>query len=400
MKHISRRNFIKKTGLATAGTMAIPMFLKAFERHPLKKNSQHKKLIIIQFTGGNDGLNAIVPYTNDLYYSKRPSIAVRAKDVLKATDELGFNPNLKILKELYENAELSVINSVGYPDPDRSHFRSMDIWHSASDSNQFLSTGWLGRYLDKNAMGQAHQAIELDDTLSMALKGQQASGFAMRNAYQLHKTTNSKIIKAVAQHHHDHEHEEQVAYLYKTLSDTVSSADYLFEKSKIYRSSESYPKGKMGQEFKQVAELIISGCDTQIYYLTIGGFDTHSNQVNQQNKLFKDYSNALSALIKDLKKNNQWNNSLIMTFSEFGRRVAENGSKGTDHGKANNLYLMGGDIKKAGFFNKAADLKNLDNGDLNYEIDFRRVYANILKDWLQTNSQTILYQSFDSLNIV
>ena len=150
MKNISRRNFIRKTGLVTAGTMAIPMFLKAFERHPLKNNSQHKKLIIIQFSGGNDGLNAIVPYTNDLYYSNRPTIAVKANDVLKATDELGFNPNLKILKDLYDNAELSIVNSVGYPDPDRSHFRSMDIWHTASDANEFLSTGWLGRYLDNH----------------------------------------------------------------------------------------------------------------------------------------------------------------------------------------------------------------------------------------------------------
>jgi uncharacterized protein (DUF1501 family) len=400
MKNLSRRNFIKRTGLATAGTMAVPMFLKAFENRPFLANTTQKKLIIIQFSGGNDGLNAIVPYTNDIYYRNRPSIAVKPSEVLKATDELGFNPNLKVLRNLYDEGSLSIINNIGYPDPDRSHFRSMDIWHSASGANQFLSSGWLGRYLDQDHRGIAHKAIEIDDTLSMALKGQQKSGFAMSNPYQLHKTTNNKTIRTVRQHHHDHEHEESVAYLYKTLSNTVSSADYLFEKSKVYRSTETYPKGKLGKEFKQVAELIISGSDTQIYYLTIGGFDTHSNQVNQQNKLFRDYAAAIAALVNDLKKNNQWKNSLVMTFSEFGRRVAENGSRGTDHGKANNLYLMGGSIKKAGFYNDGPDLDNLDNGDLSFEIDFRRVYANILNDWLQTDSQTILRQQFKGLGIV
>ena len=400
MKNISRRNFIKKTGLATAGTMAVPLFLKAFENRPFRDKKNQKKLIIIQFNGGNDGLNAVVPYTNDIYYKNRPSIAIPSTNVLKATDTLGFNPNLKILLSLYDDGSLSIINNIGYPDPDRSHFRSMDIWHTASNSNQFLSSGWLGRYLDNHQQRIAHQAIEIDDTLSLALKGKRNHGFAMSNPYQLHKTTNNKIIQTVRQHHHDHEHEEAVAYLYKTLSNTISSADYLFEKSKVYRSTETYPKGKLGKDFKQVAELIISGSDTQIYYLTIGGFDTHSNQVNQQNKLFKNYSEALAAFVRDLKKNDHWNDSLIMTFSEFGRRVAENGSKGTDHGKANNLYLMGGSIKKAGFYNQGPNLDQLDNGDLSFEIDFRRVYANILNDWLQTDSVSILQQSFRSLGIV
>ena len=170
MKNLSRRNFIKKTGLATAGTMAVPMFLKAFENRPFLANTTQKKLIIVQFSGGNDGLNAIVPYTNDIYYRNRPSIAVKASEVLKATDELGFNPNLKVLRNLYDEGSLSIINNIGYPDPDRSHFRSMDIWHSASGTDQFLSSGWLGRYLDQDHRGIAHKAIEIDDTLSMALK--------------------------------------------------------------------------------------------------------------------------------------------------------------------------------------------------------------------------------------
>ena len=402
MKNISRRNFIKKSGLATAGTMMVPMFLRAFGNQPNLIQNSNKKLVIIQFSGGNDGLNAIVPYTNDAYYKNRPTIGVKASSVLKATDELGFNPNLKVLRSLYDNGEVSIINSIGYPDPDRSHFRSMDIWHTASDADEFLSTGWLGRYLDGNCVNcdNAHHAIEVDDTLSLALKGEQMSGFAMRDPKRLHRTTNNKAVKAVASHHHDHEHEENVAYLYKTLANTISSADYLHEKSKIYTSKGTYPKGKLGGELKQVAELIISGSDTQIYYITIGGFDTHNNQVNRQTPLFKAYSEAVDAFVKDLKANNKWNDTLVMTFSEFGRRVAENGSKGTDHGKGNNLYLMGGNLKKAGFYNGAPDLVNLDNGDLKYQVDFRRVYATVLQDWLKNTDENVLRRQFKSLGIV
>lgn len=400
-KKISRRQFVQRSSLATAGTLWLPQFLQAFNQ-PHQLLNQHKKLVVIQFSGGNDGLNAVVPYTNDLYYKNRPTIAVKASTVFKATDELGFHPKLKILQQLYDSGDLCVVNNIGYPNPDRSHFRSMDIWHTASNANEFLSTGWLGRYLDGQCMdcNNPHHAIEIDDTLSLALKGKERSGFAMKKPGQLYQTTRSKIVEAVVQHHHDHHHEEQVAYLYKTLVNTVASADYIYEKAKIYRSKKSYPKVKVGQELKQVAELIISGANTQIYYITIGGFDTHNNQVKQQERLFDAYSQAMTAFVADLKENKQWDDTLIMTFSEFGRRVAENGSRGTDHGKANNLYLMGGKLKKQGFYNQGPNLTALDRGDLQFEVDFRSVYATILQDWLKTDHQAVLQQQFKSLGIV
>lgn len=401
MKNISRRQFIKHTGLATAGTMLLPMFLNAFDRQSIQ-NYKNRKLVVVQFSGGNDGLNAIVPYTNDVYYKSRPTIAVPSNKVLKATDALGFNPKLQVLQQLYDSGDVCIINNIGYPNPDRSHFRSMDIWHTASASNEFLSTGWLGRYLDGNCAHcqNPHHAIEIDDTLSLALKGHQKSGFAMKNPNQLRNTTRSKIVQAVAQHHHHHEHEENVAYLYKTLTNTISSADYIYEKSKVYTSKANYPKGQLGKELKQVAELIVSEADTQIYYVTLGGFDTHNNQVAQQERLLQAYSDAMMAFVRDLKQNNKWEDTLVMTFSEFGRRVAENGSRGTDHGAGNNLYLMGGKLKKQGFYNEGPNLLNLDKGDVKYAIDFRNVYATILKDWLKTDNQVVLQQPFDSLGFV
>lgn len=401
MKNISRRQFAKQSSLAAVGTMFLPMFLNAFDRNSIQ-NNKNRKLVVVQFSGGNDGLNAIVPHTNDVYYKSRPSIAVPSNKVLKATDTLGFNPKLKVLQNLYDSGDVCIINNIGYPNPDRSHFRSMDIWHTASDSNEFLSTGWLGRYLDGNCTNcqNPHHAIEVNDNLSLALKGNQMSGFAMKNPDQLKNTTRSKIVQAVAKHHHDHEHEENVAYLYKTLNNTIASADYIYEKSKIYTSKASYPKGKLGKELKQVAELIISEADTQIYYVTIGGFDTHNNQVNQQERLFQGYSEAMSAFVKDLKENDKWDDTLIMTFSEFGRRVAENGSRGTDHGAGNNLYLMGGKLKKQGFYNEGPDLTNLEKGDVKYAVDFRNVYSTILKDWLKTDDQIVLQKTFQSLGFV
>jgi len=315
-------------------------------------------------------------------------------------DELGFNPAMAALQPLYDEGIVSIINSVGYPNPDRSHFRSMDIWHTASDSSEFLSTGWIGRYLDSNCQQckSPHYAIEVDDTLSLAMKGHDRSGFAVSNPSELRKATNNKFLKAVA--HHDHDHEENVAYLYKTLIDTQSSADYLYEKSKIYKSKLKYPTSSFGRDLRRVAELITADSDTRIYYLSLSGFDTHANQKNQQAKLLKQYAEGMAAFVKDLKQNNLFDDTLILTFSEFGRRVKQNGSRGTDHGTANNVFMIGNQLRKQGFYNQAPDLVNLDNGDLVYQIDFRNIYANILEDWLEAPSGTVLGQRFDRLGIV
>lgn len=396
---ISRRKFIGQSALATAGGLMVPMFLKGFDGRNTLFNNSNNKLVIIQFSGGNDGLNTVVPYQNDIYYQQRPNIAIKKSEVLKLTDELGFHPALQPLQKLYDNGELSIINNVGYPNPDRSHFRSMDIWHTASDASEYLSTGWLGRYLDQNNKSN-HQALEMDDTLSLALKGMEHSGFATSDPKRLQRTVKTPIIKALTKHHHEHEHEENVAYLYQTLANTVSSSDYLFEKAKTQSSKQDYPKNQLGKSLKQTAELIISGSDTQIYYVTLNGFDTHANQIMSHERLLKAYAQAIAAFVKDLKQYNQWNDTMIMTFSEFGRRVKENGSRGTDHGTAGNLYLMGGKLKKAGFYNGAPNLSNLDKGDLIHSMDFRRVYATLLNKWLKVDDQTILNKQFKTLGIV
>ncbi len=396
---MKRRTFIKNTSLASTAFMA-PSFLKNFQKKNHYSSRSGKILVVVQLSGGNDGLNTIVPYQNDLYYQSRPSLGIPKNEVLKVTDELGFNPALSAMQSLYDEGLLSIVNNVGYPNPDRSHFRSMDIWHTASESDQYLDSGWIGRYLDNNCGGCApYSALELDDSLSLALKGKKTNGFAMKNPQQLKKMTDNRLLQAIGGQDHDHDHEE-VAYLYKTLIDTQSSANYLYERSKVYTSKMSYPNTPFGRDLKQTAELITADTDTQIYYLSLSGFDTHANQKNMQERLLQQYAEGMKAFVEDLRQNNLLNDTLIMTFSEFGRRVSQNASQGTDHGTANNLYLMGGNLKKPGFYNEGPDLRNLDNGDLIYKVDFRNVYATILNQWLDADVPDVLGRRFETMSLL
>ena len=217
----SRRDFLKRSALVTAGTMLIPSFLSAFEQSNSFKALNGKRLVVIQLSGGNDGLNTVIPYQNDIYYRSRPSLAIKANEVLKLNHEIGLNPALSGLKSLYDDGLLSVINSVGYPNPDRSHFRSMDIWHTGSNANEFWQTGWVGRLLDAQCgenCQQAHTAIEVDDTLSLALKGEKIKGLATQDVKKLYRATQDKGLRYLVNKYPElvDEHDHEVTYLYKT----------------------------------------------------------------------------------------------------------------------------------------------------------------------------------------
>ena len=381
----SRRDFLKKSAFATAGTMMIPDFLKAFERQSLGiPQKTHKTLVVVQFSGGNDGLNTIVPFRNDIYYKNRPTIGIKEDKILKITDELGMNSALVELRSIYDDGLLTLVNNVGYPNPDRSHFRSMDIWQTASDSDQYLKNGWLGRYLDAQCAGTAclpYAAVEVDDTLGLALKGSQVKGIAVQNPQKLFQQTQNKFYQDLAKS--NHQEFDNVSYLYKTLSETISSADYIYNKSKIYHTNTTYPNHELGKRMKTIAELIGSGVATNVYYASHGSFDTHVNQPNQQERLLKQYSEAMAAFVQDMKANGKMEEVLVMTFSEFGRRVKQNASNGTDHGTANNVFLIGGNLKKDPSFTATPNLTDLDDGDLKYQIDFRNIYATILDNgWI------------------
>jgi uncharacterized protein (DUF1501 family) len=399
---MNRRHFLKNTALVS-GAFMVPAFLKPFEALAKSDITGHKNLVIIQLSGGNDGLNTIIPYGNDIYYQKRKTIAVNQPDIIKLNDMQGLNPSLSALKEIYDQGWMSIINSVGYPNPDRSHFRSMDIWQTASDSNQFLTTGWIGRYLDSNCQtcSKPYTAIEVDDTLSLAMKGAKMKGIAVQDPNKLYQTTREPFFKDLVHDHSDTNlNEDNLGYLYKTMIETYSSADYIQNTSKTYTVTGVYPTTPLGNQLKTVSKFINSGLDTRVYYVSLSGFDTHVRQQDQQARQLKIYADAVAAFIKDLKQTGKLDDTLVMTFSEFGRRVEQNASNGTDHGTANNILIYGGKLKKAGFYNDAPDLIQLDNGDLKYQIDFRDVYATLLDKWLDMNNSQVLNKHFAGLDLV
>ncbi|HNU87276.1 MAG TPA: DUF1501 domain-containing protein [Ferruginibacter sp.] len=395
---IKRKEFIQVGSLATASFM-LPKFLKAFER-PMMVPPGNKVVVVIQFSGGNDGLNTVIPVRNDIYYKERPGLGIAKEKALLLTDETGLNPALEAFKGFYDEGSLAILNSVGYPNPDRSHFRSMDIWHSASNSNEYVNTGWVGRYLDAQCKGcdKPTQAMEIDDVLSLALKGEQNKGLAFKDPKRLFNISNGNFIKDINTDHRNGE--ETIDYLYKTMSETLSSAEYIYKQSRVHPTDQSYPNTELGKDLKTIASLIFSDINTKVYYVSLGSFDTHVNQDNQQKRLFTELNDAVKAFATDLKKNNRFEDVLMMTFSEFGRRVSQNASGGTDHGTANNMFFVSGGLKEKGMLNAMPDLADLNEGDLKHKVDFKNVYATVLNKWLGSDDKQILGTQYEYLKFI
>ncbi len=398
-----RRQFIQTGSLATAAFL-VPKFLKAFETQSFVGVPQGNKVVVVlQMSGGNDGLNTVIPVRNDIYYSLRPRLSIAKGTAVSLTDEVGLNPALTDFKGLYDDGSLGILNAVGYPNPDRSHFRSMDIWQTGTDSKVVAQTGWLGRYLDAQCSGcdKPTQALEIDDVLSLALKGENEKGLALKDPRRLYNTSNEQYFRDLSKAHVDDDHHEQpVDYLYKTMAATLSSADYIYQESNLHPTKGVYPKSQLGSDLKTIASLIFSDINTKVYYVSLGSFDTHVNQQATQERLFKEMNDAVAAFVKDLKDNNRFDDVLLFTFSEFGRRVSQNASNGTDHGTANNMFLVSGGLKQKGLINPLADLTDLQDGDLKYKVDFKDVYATVLNKWLGADDVKIMGRQNEYLSFI
>jgi len=393
---MDRRSFIKTSSLASSFFL-IPGFLKPLEK---LNNPAQKNLVVIQLSGGNDWLNTVVPYKNDLYYQKRSKLSLKENQLLLLEKDLAINNSLAQLKTIYDAGEMAIVNNVGYPNPDRSHFRSMDIWQTASSSGEILHSGWLGRYLDTECKNSS-DGIEVDNYLSLSLKGKKLNGLAVKDINQLYKEIKTPYFNELSGvTKNELLTEDNQGYLYKTLLETQSSVDYIYEKNKLFKNTYSYPDTSLGKQLKEIAGFMGSGLSTKIYYVSITGFDTHVNQLDRQNKLLGQYAEAVAAFIQNLKDLNKWDDSLIFTFSEFGRRVEENASGGTDHGTAGNVFLFGKNLKKKGIVNEAPDLSSLDAGDLKYTVDFRSIYKNILQDWLEADADKIISGNIPAFTVV
>jgi uncharacterized protein (DUF1501 family) len=359
-------------------------------------------LVVVQLSGGNDGLNTVIPYTDERYYRARPNLAVRKEEVLRLDDTLGFHPVMKSLRHVYEHGTLTVLQGVGYPNPDRSHFRSMEIWHSGSAADQTWPTGWLGRYLDNECSGAASltAAINLGSRLPQALVAEKFGAISIENPALFRWDTLTEGASArVEERAFDRINQPmpgisgELEFLARTASGARGLGRSIQEAMGRYQSAVKYPEYRFSQSLKLVAQMISAELPTRVYYVELNGFDTHAAQPNRHAALLQELSEGLGAFLHDLHKQGHLKRTLVMTFSEFGRRVTENKSGGTDHGAGNVMFLAGGPAE-GGILGQRPDLDDLQAGDLRHQIDFRSVYSAVLQQWLGVDPQGVLRQPF------
>ena len=364
-------------------------------------------LVVIQLAGGNDGLNTIVPYSDDAYHKARPVIGLDPKTVLRIDDRIGFNPALAGLADLFHEGHVALLQGVGYPNPNRSHFEATEIWETASPDRP-QQYGWLGRYLDRRyANGtkpsSAFEAVALGDTLPAALVSAHVDvpAIGALGAFS-YNTGRDLASKQSAGTLYDGAKAGQSPYL-AMIADTAREAyhggDVLRAEIAGYTPAVTYPGDGFAQQLKLAAQLIGSKTGTRIIFVSLGSFDTHAGQRAQQDRLLGLLGGGLKAFYADLAAHGNAQRVLAMTFSEFGRRVTQNASNGTDHGTAMPLFVVGGSVK-GGVYGDHPSLTDLDNGDLKFHTDFRSVYATVLQSWLGRNPADVLAGSYPLLPIV
>ena len=374
------------------------------------ESMKNRTLVVVQLSGGNDGLNTLVPYAQQAYYNARPTLALNKSDVLQLNGEVALHPNMTALQSLYNDNHVAIVQGAGYPNPNRSHYESMTIWQTASP-DESMSTGWLGRYLDgARAVDSSINAVNLDALLSPAVIGQKERAMAIESlqtfkiaplARGQSQVTDEATIKALdsIQCSSCQEYNNLVNAMMEAGLDAMTASDIVQQAASNYQTSVNYPKNDFSNRLKLAAQVVASSLKPTIVYLQIGGFDTHANQKNTQANLLKTVSDGVAAFYQDMDSKGKADDTLIMTFSEFGRRVNENGSLGTDHGTAEPMFLIGGRVS-GGLYGDYPSLSNLDtNGDLIHTVDFRQVYASVLQDWLGTDPSQVLSSQFEKLNM-
>lgn len=412
----NRRDFLKQLGTAGIVSLGIapPAFLsraaRALENSPARP-SNDCVLVLVQLAGGNDGLNTVVPYGDPEYYKARPGIGIPKPAVLKIDENLGLHPQMTGFKELYDEGRLAIVQGVGYPNPDRSHFRSMDIWHSARPDADYTTDGWLGRGLELAPLSQADglRALALGtNRLPLALLSSKVNVPSVTDLAGYHldlgsgPEQNQKLKRRVmgetaANTGPAGPADSTLEFLRKTALTAFSSADRLKEVTASYRPAATYPANGLGERLKTVAQIIAGDLGTRVIFVSLDGFDTHAQQAGAHHSLLTELSSAVRAFFQDLKGHKLDDRVVLATFSEFGRRVKENGSLGTDHGAASQIFVAGAGVK-GGLHGAHPSLTDLVEGDLRFHTDFRSVYATLLTRILDWPTEGILGGRFPLLN--
>jgi uncharacterized protein (DUF1501 family) len=380
---MKRRDFIKITGAGAGGILLLPHFLTASNLWKREQEEKHPDniLVFIQLNGGNDGLNTFIPYQDPLYLFNRPTIGITPDKVINSTNGMGFHPALKDFARIAEEGNLSIIQNVGYPNPNRSHFRSQEIWQTASDSQQYLDYGWLGRFLDIQCKEDLLPSLNVDSIDNLALKGKTANGITIKDFNKVKNYTNTDSELKLS----DNPQLDFVRKLQYASIEGMEEINKALNLSKNYNVA--YANNALSKNLEWIAKLIKGNLSSTVYYTALNGFDTHNNQLQAHARQLGILNDAVFSFYQDLKSNNLLSNITLVVFSEFGRRVKENGT-GTDHGTAGPMFIIGGNTKGK-VVGSNPDLSNLDKGDLQYKIDFRSVYASILHSKFKFNPQLI-----------
>lgn len=405
----TRRDFIKNSiassALISLSGAAPSFWLSASAAAESARTERENILVVVQLSGGNDGLNTVIPFADEEYYKNRFTLAIAEQNVLKLNDHVGLNPALRSLTEQFEAGGAAVIQGVGYPSPNRSHFEAMDLWHTAHAQPARVREGWLGKTAD--AIVAAEPGLQLPaihfggETQPLALANadhplpsiRSIDGFRL-NAFR-DKLLKRKLGK-IAQLKRSGDN-PLLGFLHESSNVALATSERL-DSIRGGKNAQPYPGTALGEKLSSVARLIEADLPTRIYYVTLDGFDTHSNQRDAHNSLLQQLSEAVAAFTKDLEQQGNGQRVATVVFSEFGRRVRENASRGTDHGTAAPMFLFS-DRVTANLVGDHPSLTDLDQGDLKFRIDYRTVYASLLKQWLGVEPGKIVGPAFQPISL-
>jgi uncharacterized protein (DUF1501 family) len=399
---MDRRTFLKRATQGSAGFALGGFLARAYgtghAMGPLAATALSQSdriLVLIRLDGGNDGLNTLVNFEDPAYYNSRPTVHIKKEEALKLSDTQGLHPQLTGFKTLYDEGKMLALQGVGYPNPNRSHFRATDIWMTASDTNEYLTHGWLGRYLESQTPGfpeilpEHPLAVDIGPVLSLSLLGQNgAMGIALNNPKQfVYLVENGNQIiddgKIPTPAGYELDFIRRVNFESLQYSEQVKGA------AAIGTNKVAYPDSSLSDQLALVARLIAGGLKSKVFLVSQRGYDTHANQINRQNTLMADLNNAVTAFTRDLDELGLQDRVMGMTLSEFGRRVKENGSTGTDHGTTAPMFFFGPYLN-SGIFGTAPNFEDLDGrGDFLHEFHFRQAYSSVLNQWFGISDEAL-----------
>jgi len=409
----TRRDFIRTGLLALSLGVAPPTFLlKAAHARPAAMERLRARgartLVVIELAGGNDGLNTVIPYADEAYYRVRPTLGIKREEAHVITPELALHPALSPLAELYQENRVAIVQGVGYPNPNYSHFRAMEIIKSG-EPDRYEPVGWLGRYLDLVAQPEEHFAAlragaaldhSLQSTHTQVPVVQNAAAYTIQTDPRFPGDRQNRLNAFTLLNRGDANGRAFVPLIQETAQAAYVSARELAEMVNGYSTPVEYPQQNgLALGLKLLAQVIAADVGLHVGYVTIGGFDTHANQPNVHRNLLAQVATAVHAFQQDLEAQGAAERVLVLTTSEFGRRVAENGSQGTDHGSASVWFLVGAGVK-GGVYGPRPSLTDLDNGNFKFTTDFRSVYATILNDWLRGDATAVLGRAWPTLGFV